>query len=74
MFAFFNLQMELTLLNKISELTRDIETNYPELYQFLDENPITIPNMSAPKIDLDVLENYYNSLKDLLEKHKRKNR
>jgi len=64
--------MEITLLNKISELTRDIETNYPELYQFLDENPITIPNMSAPKIDPKELENYYNSLKDLLEKHKRK--
>ena len=59
-----------TLLTKISELTRDIETNYPELYQYLDENPITIPNESNPKIDSQELQNYYNSLKDLLEKHK----
>ena len=59
-----------TLLTKISELTRDIETNYPELYQYLDENPITIPNESNPKIDSQELQNYYNSLKDLLEKHR----
>ena len=47
-----------TLLTKISELTRDIETNYPELYQYLDENPITIPNESNPKIDSQELQNY----------------
>ena len=59
-----------TLLTKISELTREIETNYPELYQHLDENPITIPNLSNPKIDSGELESYYNTLKDLLEKFK----
>jgi len=60
-----------TLLTEISDLTRDIETNYPELYQYLDENPITIPNMHSPKVETKDLELYLESLKDLLKKHKK---
>ncbi|HKK11526.1 MAG TPA: hypothetical protein VJ945_01760 [Flavobacteriaceae bacterium] len=58
------------LLVEISKLTRDIETNYPELYKYLDENPVTIPNMDSPKVDAKELENYLKTLQDLLEKHK----
>jgi len=58
------------LLVEISKLTRDIETNYPELYKYLDENPVTIPNMGSPKVDAKELENYLKTLQDLLEKHK----
>jgi len=28
---------------KINELTLEIEREYPELYQYLDKKPITIP-------------------------------
>ena len=31
------------VLNEITDLTLEIENNYPELYQFLEENPIAIP-------------------------------
>jgi hypothetical protein len=58
------------LLTEIYDLTRDIETNYPELYQYLDENPVTIPNIAHPKIGAKELEDYLNTLKDLLEKRK----
>lgn len=57
------------LLVEISDLTRDIETNYPELYQHLDENPMTIPNLEHPKIEAEELENYLESLKGLIKIH-----
>jgi hypothetical protein len=60
------------LLAEISDIIVDIETNYPDLYQFLDENPITIPNLEHPKIGVAELENYLETLLDLLEKHKNK--
>jgi len=60
------------LLTEISTTTREIETHYPELYQYLDENPITMPNMANPEIDTNELEIYLDTLKDLLEKHKSK--
>lgn len=59
------------LLTKIATLTRDIETNYPEVYEHLDENPTTIPNQENPEVDAKELENYLESLNDLIEKYKK---
>lgn len=61
-----NLQNTLT---EITQLTKTIETNYPELYQFLDENPISIPSESNPTIDKKILQDYLDSLKQLLKHH-----
>lgn len=58
------------LLTEISDLIVEIETYYPDLYQYLDENPVTIPNVAHPKIEAKELEDYLNTLKDLLKKHK----
>lgn len=60
------------LITKISVLTREIETNYPEIYEHLDENPMTIPSMESPKVDAKELESYLNSLKELVKNHKEK--
>lgn len=60
------------LLTEISTLTRDIETNYPEVYEFLDENPMTIPSMENPKIEAKELEEYLESLKELVKKQQSK--
>lgn len=57
------------LLAEISQLTKTIETNYPELYQFLDENPMTIPSEKNPSIDKKILLEYLESLKQLLKHH-----
>ena len=54
------------LLTEITEITTTIETKYPELYRSLDENPITIPATNNPNIDSEVLEEYLESLKQLL--------
>ncbi len=53
------------LLTEIARVTRDIETNYPEIYKYLDENPITIPNMEYPKINASELQDYLNTLNEL---------
>ncbi len=58
-----------TVLADITDLTTTIETKYPELYQFLDENPMTIPIHNHPNIDSVVLKEYLESLKGLLQHH-----
>lgn len=56
-------------LKEISQLTKTIETNYPELYQFLDESPMSIPSESNPTIDKKIMQDYLDSLKQLLKHH-----
>ena len=67
-----------TLLAEVTRLTYNIETNYPELYRILDENPMTIPSIEHPHIDIDTMQEYLESLKELLkhhlETHKNKNK
>jgi hypothetical protein len=56
-------------LTEISQLTKTIETNYPELYQFLDDSPMEIPSDSHPVIDKKIMQDYLDSLKQLLKHH-----
>ena len=51
------------ILKEITQLTFPIESKYPELYQFLDEDPSTIPNMARPEIDIEIMQDYLESLK-----------
>ena len=57
------------ILKEITELTFTIESEYPELYQYLDENPMTIPASPHPEIDKELMEKYLQSLKALLAHH-----
>jgi len=54
---------------EIEKLTTNIETNYPELYRSLDENPLTIPTKQNPHINNEVMQDYLESLKQLLKHH-----
>ncbi|WP_339840065.1 hypothetical protein [uncultured Maribacter sp.] len=54
------------ILNEITELTTLIETDYPELYRSLDENPMTLPISQHPHMDKEVMQEYLESLKQLL--------
>jgi len=54
---------------EITQLTSIIETHYPELYQFLDENPMTIPASNRAHIDKAVMQEYLETLKQLLKHH-----
>jgi len=55
--------------NQILTLTTSIEVNYPELYASLDENPMTIPSKNQPKMTVNIMEEYLNSLKSILKQY-----
>jgi SUMO ligase MMS21 Smc5/6 complex component len=54
---------------QIVTLTTSIEVNYPELYDMLDENPITIPAVIRPKMSISIMEDYLESLKQILQQY-----
>lgn len=65
-----NIMKELKKLNEeITRLTLKIESDYPELYRYLDENPMTLPTGSHPEIEKEVLSKYLQSLKEQLRHH-----
>lgn len=57
------------LMQEIIQLTTLIETDYPELYKYLDETPITICNTEEKTICSKDLEQYLETLKQQLNKH-----
>ena len=57
------------ILTEITQLTANIETNYPELYSYLEENPMTLPVKEEPLMEKKVMEDYLESLKLLLKHH-----
>ena len=46
-----------------------IEQEYPELYKYLDENPITIPSTGVDPISSVDMAAYLQSLEELLQHH-----
>lgn len=59
------------ILEAISRLTLEIESEYPELYRFLDESPVTIPTEAHPNLGVEELSTYYKGLKTMLEDYKK---
>jgi hypothetical protein len=55
--------------NQIIRLTMSIKVNYPELYATLDENPITIPSEIHPDMNISIMEDYLESLKQILKQY-----
>ena len=52
---------------KITNITMLIQEKYPELAEFLNEIPITIPKEQCPEINISILKDYFNSLDTLLK-------
>lgn len=59
-----------SISEEITRLTGLIETDYPELYRFLEENPMTIPAEKHPEVDEAALVGYLESLRELLRHHR----
>jgi hypothetical protein len=57
------------ILSEITDLTNKIETDYPELYGFLEEDPTTIPSIAHPDLSESTLTEYLESLKELVKHH-----
>ena len=51
----------------IIKLTTLLEDKYPELYTFLDETPISMPSINHPDINIKEMEDYLESLQQLLK-------
>lgn len=63
-------EIEKDLNSKILKVTMTIREQYPELSEFLEEMPVTIPSEENPEINLEILKNYYQSLSLMLHKYK----
>jgi hypothetical protein len=53
------------------QLLTKIETDYPEIYTYLDEDPVTIGTANSQKISDRDMANYFDSLKEKLSQYKR---
>lgn len=60
------------IIDEITKLTNTIEFDYPELYVFLEELPVTITSPNHPQIANTIMQDYLDSLKQLV-KHYSKN-
>ncbi len=56
-----------TVLSEIVALTTTIETDYPELYRFLDEEPVTLLTEREVPIDQQTMQANLQSSKQLLK-------
>ena len=57
------------ILKEITNLTLKIETEYPELYTFLSEDTLTIPSEEHPDIDKKIMQNYLETLNQMLKNY-----
>lgn len=66
------MEIDQKTLAEISQVTRDIEDNYPELQKYLDETRITLPEGANNQATMDngSLKEYLNSLKEMVKKYK----
>lgn len=63
------MKTEAELNKNIVKMTMTIRNEFPELMKFLSEMPVTIPNSVSPEINVKILQDYYDSLEDLLRKY-----
>ena len=61
--------MENELNAKILKITMTIRTDYPELSKYLNEMPVTIPYVSNPEMNNNILFEYYKSLESILKEY-----
>jgi hypothetical protein len=63
------MKTDIELNQSIFKITMTIQNEFPELLKFLNEMNVTIPNKNSPQINTKILQEYYDSLHDLLSKY-----
>lgn len=58
------------LLKQINEATLQLQRDYPEVHSYLDENPLTISAGTSPELSSELLNNYLESLRELLRRRR----
>ena len=56
-------------MQEIIQLTTEIETKYPELYNYLEETPLALCETKEKTISTDDLKEYLETLKAQLQHH-----
>jgi len=64
------MKTEKELNQAILEITLKIQNENLELKKYLSELPVTIPNINNPQINCKVLQDYYDSLQNILKKYR----
>lgn len=64
------MRTEKEIQRDILDITMEINNKFPELSKFIKEMPVTIPDKDDVGINNKNLEEYYNSLRELLTKYK----
>ncbi len=64
------METEIDLNTKIIAITMRIQKEFPELSNYLNEMPITIPVDKNPEVNAEILNNYYESLFKFLASYK----
>lgn len=57
------------LNQQILEVTLKIKKKYPELSKYIEEMPVTIPDIENPEVTRKNLKTYYDSLQSMLNKY-----
>ena len=63
------MKTEKQLDQQILNITMMIQTNFPELSKYIPEMPVKISYATSAKINIKNLQDYYNSLKELVNKY-----
>ncbi|MES2388352.1 MAG: hypothetical protein V4543_10150 [Bacteroidota bacterium] len=61
--------MKTELINEINRLVVEIREKHPELYKYLDEESITLPDMADPEVEDQKLREYIDYLKSIPKKY-----
>ena len=61
------MKTEKELYTAILKITMQIKTQFPELSLYLEEMPVTIPNVKNPVVNRSILQEYYDSMSILLK-------
>ncbi|MGZ3864586.1 MAG: hypothetical protein ACXVPN_15335 [Bacteroidia bacterium] len=57
------------LMQEVVDLTTKIETEYPELYKYLDETPLSLGQHPEKEVTVADLKNYLQTLREQLKDH-----
>ena len=67
-------KIQATTIKKVTDALLKIQTDYPEVYKLLDEDPITLISDTEQNHTEALLEKYVSDLNALLDGFKKKNR
>ena len=61
--------MKASLIKAITDSIEHIRTHHPELYKYLDEANLNVPDLNDPEVDNEVLKQYLEGLRDFERKY-----